>query len=293
MKGCPLPEQSALSSFNDRVINLLATGLIRGLKLLPYRARMNTASWVLRKILAPLVNYRRRARNNLAMIYPDMPEAERNRIADGAIDNAARTILENYSGDEFRRHISGSEISGPGLEAIKQAAADGRPVVVISGHFANYEAFRSIMLEHGVKIGGLYRPMRNPFFNKHYVETLTFSGEMFSQGSQSGQFFRFLKKGNVGILLVDVAVHQADLIPFLGREAATSTAAAEAVLRFDGLLVPFFPIRQDDRTTFKIEVDAPIAHSDPLTMTREVTQALEARIERHPDQWFWVHKRWK
>ena len=59
------------------------------------------------------------------------------------------------------------------------------------------------------------------------------------------------------------------------------------------LLVPYFGIRQPDGLSFDVVVESPIPHSDPLTMMTDATKRLEARIADHPEQWFWVHRRWK
>jgi KDO2-lipid IV(A) lauroyltransferase len=57
--------------------------------------------------------------------------------------------------------------------------------------------------------------------------------------------------------------------------------------------VPFWGIRQPDGLGFETAVEEPIRHGTPLAMMEEATRRLEARIEAHPGQWFWVHRRWK
>ena len=58
-------------------------------------------------------------------------------------------------------------------------------------------------------------------------------------------------------------------------------------------MVPIFGTRRADGVTFDIVIEAPVDHSDPVTMMRDMTARLEARIAAHKDQWFWVHKRWR
>ena len=252
-------------------------------------------TWLTRALIAPLAGYRRRARNNLAMIMPDLPEADRNRIADEACDNAGRTLIENYSSRQLMARMAGKPIVGDGLAVLEAARAAGRPAILVSGHFGNYEAARAALVARGYKIGGLYRPMANAFFNEHYVKTMeAFGGPVFPQGrAGTAGFVRHLKEGGQLVLLFDQDVTGAPLLPFLGHPARTALSAAELALRLKADLIPFFATRQPDGLGFRVELDAPVPHSDPKTMMRQVTRALEARVTAHPGQWFWIHRRWK
>ena len=78
----------------------------------------------------------------------------------------------------------------------------------------------------------------------------------------------------------------------MGRPAQTATSIADIALKIDALVVPYFGIRQPDGLSFEIAVEAPIPHSTPDEMMREVTARLEARILANPHLWFWVHRRW-
>jgi len=73
----------------------------------------------------------------------------------------------------------------------------------------------------------------------------------------------------------------------------TSTSAADLALKYGAALIPYFGIRQPDGTSFAINLQEPVPHSDPVTMTRILTDRLERQIAAHPGQWFWVHRRWK
>ena len=79
----------------------------------------------------------------------------------------------------------------------------------------------------------------------------------------------------------------------MGQPAPTATSAAEFALRFNALLIPYFGVRAKDGFNFHITLGAPITHSEPLQMTTDITALLEDQIAAHPEQWFWVHNRWK
>jgi len=136
--------------------------------------------------------------------------------------------------------------------------------------------------------------MNNPFFNDHYVETMSaWGGPVFAKGKNGTiGFVRHLRSGGMGTLFFDVASRE-EVIPFLGHPARTSLSSAKIALRIDALVVPYFAIRQPDGLTFKVEIEEPIAHTNPRDMLIEMNARLEAQIARNPAQWFWVHRRWK
>ena len=277
------------------LINLAARGLIGLALALPYPWRVGFVGWLMRRVIGPVAGYRDRALENLALIWPEKPLAERRAIADASLDNAGRTLIENYSTRAFTARASQIEPEGPGYAALIAARNDRRPVILVSGHFGNYEAARASLVARGFDIGGLYRNLSNRYFNAHYVKTMqAFGGPVFPQGrAGTAGFVRHLKDGGQLVLLFDQDVPNGTLIPFLGEPARTATSAADLALRLKADLIPFFATRQPDGLGFRVTLDAPIPHSDSDTMMREVTQALETRIHSHPGQWFWIHRRWK
>jgi Kdo2-lipid IVA lauroyltransferase/acyltransferase len=278
---------------SDFVQNLVARGLIGSALALPYRWRVPVMGWFMRALVAPLAGYRLRAEENLQMVWPDLPPKDRKKIASQAIDNAGRTLIENYSTAEFTKRQSRITPTGEGLAALEAAAIEGRPVILVSGHFGNYEAARACLVSRGHTIGGLYRPMNNAYFNAHYIQTMeAFGGPVFPQG-QAGTsgFVRHLKAGGLLVLLFDQRAPGSE-IDFLGLPAKTALSAAELALRYNAELIPFYATRNDDGITFTVELEAPIAKTNALEMTTALTQSLEARVKAKPGQWFWIHRRW-
>lgn len=277
------------------LVNLAARGLIGLALALPYRARLAFTGWLMRRVIGPVAGYGTRARENLALIWPDRPEAKRAAIAAASLDNAGRTLIENYSTHDFTSRAKAIEPEGPGYAALIAARNARRPVILVSGHFGNYEAARASLVARGFDIGGLYRNLSNRYFNAHYVKTMqAFGGPVFPQGrAGTAGFVRHLKEGGQLVLLFDQDVPGAPALPFLGHPARTALSAAELALRLKADLIPFFAIRQPDGVSFRVELDAPIPPSDPETMTLAITRALETRILAQPGQWFWIHRRWK
>lgn len=279
----------------DWIADQALRGLIGSAMRLPFAARVPMMGSALSGAIGPLVGYRRRAEQNLARIYPDMPTHRRRRIARAVCDNFGRTLIENFSWEEFSARLTGTPLTGAGLEPLAKARAAGRAVIFVTGHYANYEVPRHLLVQAGYPVGGLYRPMQNPFFNDRYAKTMTsWGGPVFAQG-RAGTigFARHLAAGGMGTLLFDVHYKAGISLPFLGHPAMTATSAADLALKFDALVLPYFATRGRDGLTFDVEIEAPIAHNDPPAMMAEMTQRLESRVTAHPDQWFWVHRRWK
>lgn len=275
--------------------NLVLRGLISGLLLLPYRWRVPLCGWIFARVIAPLAGYSRRIRDNLALIFPEMPAAEVRRMVRAVPDNVGRTIIELYSGAAFTARAKAAPIHGPGLAALEQARATGRPVLLVTGHFGNYDASRAALIARGFAVGGLYRPMTNRYFNAHYVAAISGIGEpLFARGRQGmAGMIRFLRGGGMLGIVQDQHMKHAPKLRFFGHPAKTALSAAELALKYDALLVPTYAIRQENGLDFDILVDAPIPHSTAEAMTQALNDHLEAHVRQHLDQWFWIHKRWK
>lgn len=279
----------------DKLTDLVLRGLIGMMLALPYAMRVRLMGWIVARIVGPVAGYGHRARANLALIHPDWSSARRRAVAKAVLDNVGRTLIENYSGAELSQRVAAAPRRGEGWDALETATAAGRPVLFVTGHFGNHEAARHQLQAQGYPTGGIYRAMVNPFFNAHYVETLaSVSGPVFERGRRgTAGFVRHLRGGGRATILFDVHDFHGVPIDFLGRPAMTSTSAAELALRYDAVVIPYFAVRCADGLSFDIWLEAPIAHDTPEAMMRAMTARLEARITASPDQWFWVHRRWK
>ena len=275
----------------DRVLR----GLIAGLRLLPYRWRVPLCGWVMARVIAPLAGYDRRVRANLAHALPDLPEAEVRRLMRAVPDNVGRTIIEIYSGPEFTARAAAVPPAGPGVAALDAAHAQGRPVILVTAHFGNYDAARAALIARGFRVGALYMPMKNAHFSAHYEAAIGRIGRpLFPRGKKGlGEMIRFLRSGGMLGLLVDQHMGHGARLTFFGQDALTALSAAELALKYDALLVPTYGIRRADGLNFDIVVEAPIPHTTPEAMTQALNDSLEALVRGHLDQWFWIHRRWK
>ncbi len=275
--------------------NLALRGLIGLAMVLPYAMRVRLMGWLVSQVVARLARFDRRIRDNLALVCPELPEAEVRRLCRAVPDNAGRTLIEIYSGREFIDRAKAAPITGPGLDALEAARANGRPVILVTGHFGNYDVVRANLIARGHNMGALYRRMANPYFNRHYVRSISAIGEpMFEQGRKGmSQMVRHLKKGGILGILTDLHAHAGRELQFFGKPAVTSVITAELALKYDAALIPVYAIRKENGLDFEIIAQAPIPPSDPETMTQAVNDGLEELVRAHMDQWFWIHRRWK
>lgn len=274
---------------------LAARGIIELLLLLPYATRVRTMGWLMSRVVAFPTGLTTRIRKNLALARPDLPKSEVKRLCRAVPDNAGRTLMEFYSGAEFAERAKAAKISGPGLSALDEARAQGRPVILVTGHFANYEVCRSNLIARGYNMGALYRKMSNPYFNPFYVKMISALGTpLFEQGRRGMvEMVRHLRAGGVLGILTDLHAQGGAKLKFFGQQAITSTVTAELALKYNAALIPIYAIRQPNGLDFEITVQTPIVPSDPVTMTQDVNDGLEKLVRSHMEQWFWIHRRWK
>ncbi len=278
----------------DWTVDRLTRGLLWTAFRLPYERRVPMMGAAFRA-MGGLTGYRARAEDQLAYIYPDMPATERRRIARGVLDNFGRVLIENYSTAGQLARAERWQPHGPGLAACEAARAEGKAILFVSGHFGNYQAARAAMNVRGYQMGGLYRLMNNPYSNAHYIASVEGVGGRAFPRDRRGLvgFVRVLRDGGQGAILVDQFYGKGPALDFLGKPAPTALSAGEMALKSGALLVPIYAERLENGLDFDVTVEAPIPHTDALTMTRALTDSLAARVRARPEQWFWVHRRWK
>jgi len=279
----------------DWLVDRLLRAVIWVLLAVPHRIRVPLMGWLARAVIGPVTGYSRRAEANLAYIWPDMARTERRAIARQVLDNAGRTVIENYATADQQARAASWNVHGEGLPAARAALAENRPILFVSGHFGNYQAARVAMNLRGFSLGGLYRPMNNAWFNDHYVRSIEAAGgPAFSRGRRGlAGFMRHVRAGGHGALLIDQYYGDGAVVDFLGKPAPTALSVGEIALKFNALVVPIYARRLDNGLDFDVLLEAPVAHSDPVTMTRDLMDSLGAQVRARPEQWFWVHRRWK
>ncbi len=275
--------------------NLVIRGLLRLALLLPYRLRVPMVGGLMSHLISPLVGYTKRIRANLDYTCPELDQKTVARLCKEVPNNAGRSLIELYSSRQFIQRHRETALTGIGVAALAKAHAEGRPVVLVTGHFGNYDAARVTLIGLGYKIGAVYMPMNNLFFNAHYEAAMkNMGGSLFARG-RSGlrDMVKFLRGGGMTFFVVDQYMAHGAPLQFFGKPAPTALSAAEMALKYNALLVPIYGIRAENGLDFNIQVDAPIEHSDAKTMTQALNDGLEVLVRQHMGQWLWIHRRWK
>ncbi|QFU08998.1 Lipid A biosynthesis lauroyl acyltransferase [Rhodobacteraceae bacterium THAF1] len=283
------------SVIGDALQNAMFMGLLRLVLALPYAMRVRLMGWLAAHVLGPLAGWRKRIASNLAHVRPDLSAKEVEHLQRAVADNVGRTLVEIYSGAEFKKRVTGTPLEGPGADALRAARAKGRPVALVTAHLGNFDALRAILFAEGFELGAIYRPMNNPKFNEHWVATLSQIGTPLFPSTREGipKFVRHLADGGIVGILTDLYKRDGAETTFFGKPAPSSAAACAWALKYDAEVIFCYGLRQPDGLSFRLILEEPIAHSNADTMTQEINDRLEAVVREHMDQWFWIHRRWK
>ena len=264
-------------------------------RILPYKMRLNTIGWLAAHVIGPIAGYDKRIRNNLTLVCPELDQAQVDQITTRVLKNAGRFLAEMWSGPEFYKRLETTGLSGPGIRALQEAKEAGRPILLLSGHLGNYDAGRAVLIQKGYKMGGLYRPMSNAYFNKSYKARMEgFAGKAFEQTRRGmAQMVKHLRAGGMLAVLPDQREGNGTKLSFFGHPAMTTLAMAEMAIKYDALLIPAFSLRKENGLDFEVIIENPIEHSTPEKMMQEFNDCFEALVRQNMDQFFWVHNRWK
>ena len=283
------------ATLQDRVVDTAIRAVLRVALAIPYRWRVPLVGWVVAHLAAPLAGWNRHTDENPKYVLPELGPYDRKAIMRAVADNAGRTLIEIYSGAEFADRVKDTPLTGPGAETLREARAEGRPVILVTAHFGNYDAPRAALFAQGLELAAIYRPMKNALFNDHYVKAISEIGAPAYPSGRAGlvKFMRHVAGGGMIGVLFDLYTIDGAPLTFFGATAPSPLSAAQWALKYDALLIPIYGIRQPDGLSFEIRVEAPIPHSTPEEMTQALNDGLEALVRTHVDQWFWIHRRWR
>ncbi len=261
---------------------------------LPYRARLAFGAGFARALVAVVPDMRRRVENNLTLIFPAMPDAERHRIRTGMADSFGRTMIEVMTSRKFQARHAWTGPDGPGWEALQQAQAAGRGALLVSGHFGQWEAVRAALKARGIECGALIRPVKNPWLNRDYLACVEAGGLPVVGRDRAGlrDLVRHIRGGGVMAILLDQYTKRGLEIDFLGQPAPSGTFAAELALKYDLPMIPVYGTRQADGLHVVVDFEAPIPPTTVPEMTQAAADSLAARVRATPGQYFWLHRRW-
>jgi KDO2-lipid IV(A) lauroyltransferase len=210
--------------------------------------------------------------------------------------NYGMTFVEYVFLKRFRNRNSHIEILG--IDILKDIKKENKPVVFVSGHFANFELMSMELTKKNVKLATIYRPLNNSFLNPfmEYLRKKYICKNQIKKGINGvKKTIEHIKSGHSIALMIDQRVSEGEKIKFFNSQALTTTLPAQLILKYDLKVVPIF-IQRNKSKKFLMEIFKPIDFSknkDKFFITNELNKVLENMIIKNPNQWIWTHNRWK
>jgi KDO2-lipid IV(A) lauroyltransferase len=240
---------------------------------------------------------------NLEMAFPDMGRPERRRIVRGVFVSLGRLLAEFCLLPRYTRGNVGEVAVYSGFENFDTARCRGKGVFFLTAHLGAWELGSFVHSLHGNPLRIVVRQLDNPHINtlvEHY-RTLhgnsTFGKQEFARGLLAA-----MKAGETVGLLMDTNMTppQGVFVPFFGIPACTASGMARVALRTDAAVVPAFTIWDPAIGKYRVHFEAAVTlirsgddEADVVANTVLFTRIIEEFVRRYPDQWLWVHRRWK
>ena len=268
------------------------------LRLMDIETASALGGWLALK-LGPLTGSHRVVQRNLRLAFPELSEAERERIARAQWDNLGRSTFELPFMEELQPHRGRVEMVG--AERLEEIRTSGKPVVFISGHFSNWEVMPCAIVDAGITCQMTYRAANNPYVDKLIRDARARYGvQLFAPKGSDGsrELLAAMKRGESVALMNDQKFNGGVAAPFMGQLAHTAAGPTRLALRFGAVLQPM-SVERLPKARFRVIVHPPIElektgarEADLEAGVARVNAFVEAQVRARPLEWFWVHKRW-
>jgi KDO2-lipid IV(A) lauroyltransferase len=245
------------------------------------------------------------ALHNLRCAFPEKDMEELIRIAKGVYRNLAITAAEFFSLPSITRENLHEWVEMEGLEHFEEGMARGRGLLTIIAHFGNWELMPvtfPLFLRFPKPSYIVYRPLDSPLLDNLVEHVRTINGHVMIPKGGSGKRIMELLGGNNSIAILsdqNVSAREGIFVDFFGRPACTGAGLAVLALRSGAPVLPMFMARQKSgKYKFILKPLVEVSRTgdqekDLLENTQRFTRVVEDVVREYPDQWFWIHQRWK
>ena len=245
-------------------------------------------------IFGPVLKSEKIISKNLEIYSPNISKENKKVIKERMWKNYGMTFAEYMFLKKFRNQNSHITIKG---EDILLSVDRNKPVIFVSGHFANFELM-SMEISKRINLATIYRPLNNFFLNPlmEYLRKKYICKNQIKKGLNGvREAIEYIKKNHSIAMMIDQRVSEGDKINFFGKPAFTTTLPAQLAVKFNLDIVPVF-IERIDSENFILEFKDIIntnEFSDKILLTKKLNEILEQMIKYNPNQWIWTHNRWK
>ena len=295
-----------MAKYGKTRINLeyLAARVIFGtLGRLPPSAAMAVGRAIGRLTYTFASDLRRTAHRNLLLAFPEKSEEERKQLVRGCFRNLGRTLgffsqFLTRSSEQLKE-----EFNVTGIEHIVAAKELGKGAIFYTGHLGMWELTSQGICLVGHPFSFLVRRIDNPKVEELVDRArVRFGNKTLDKNSAARSMVKILRSNDAFGLLPDLNTLGAEgvFVDFFGVPASTTFMVAKLALRTQAPIVPIFAPWNEKTKKFDVQIDPivtiPITgdeEKDVQALTARITKIVEERIRRYPDQWLWIHKRWK
>jgi Kdo2-lipid IVA lauroyltransferase/acyltransferase len=246
---------------------------------------------------------RRVGMKNLAMAFPEKSRSQRARILRGEFASLGRQLAEVCHFPTYTTENVHEIVVREGFENYERAQAQGKGVLLFAGHFGGWELSSFTLSMDGHWMHVLMRGMDNLYLDRMIRHYRTMHG---NKAVDKDDFVRGLlgamKAGEVVGMLIDTNMTppQGIFVDFFGIPACTASGLARIALRTDAAVVPTFTIWDSALRKYRLRFDPALGlirtgdlEKDIAANTQQATKVIEDYVRRYPEQWLWVHRRWK
>ena len=277
------------------------------LGLLPRRVAIALCIGLMRLVPLVLKNLRRTGLRNLENAFPDKCGSEREQILAGTFENLGRVLGELSQVKKLTKEklaeIIDFELDDESRSLYARNKAEGRGVLITTGHLGNWEMLVLGFAALYEPISYLARPLDNPKIDNMLTARRTrFGNNQINKTNSAMLAIKILREGGILGILSDVNAHPKEgvFVPFFGVPACTASGAAMMAIRADAFIFPTFCVWDRRIKRYKF-VHGPLLEPaktgdlkrDIVETTAAYTAEIEDIIRQYPDQWMWIHKRWK
>jgi KDO2-lipid IV(A) lauroyltransferase len=285
------------SAVRNRAEYTAAWVVVKTLEWAPMAVANSLARAYSRLLDVALPRLRRVAYRNLAMALPELSAGRHKEIVDGVFRSIARVLLAFAKLPAIRRHTVKLWIRCEGLDHVEAALQQGRGVLFATAHLGNWElsAYAHALLSAPMDI--VVRPLDNPLLDALVERRRSLSGNRIIGKQEYARAILKALAANraVGILVDQNSADDAGIfVDFFGVKACAGVGFARLAARSGAAVIPGFAVWEETEKCYVLRFRPPVEITgDALRDTQAVQSEIERAIRRHPDQWLWIHRRWK